>query len=282
MQHIVFNTKKSILCALIVVSSVTAKAQIEWQSRNALSASASLSEKIGLKMSHLRSYNISENFSDIFNQTALQVSYDLPGRWDISGGAQVTTPASSDDPKTRVYLRASHSTRLPHRISWTNALRLENNSKNEDRFRQRIGLSTKLGLRKRLDFLNLSPSATYALYYNIGGDPIRYYDKDAKVIARQTPDGFHRSRLMLNINSKINKYLRIGLGYMRQWEFNFLTPETRKINVFDPVRNRTLRPFNNFNAIGLSAQINLDPFIQKINSNNKNLEPKNFNYGKAY
>ena len=101
------------------------------------------------------------------------------------------------------------------------------------------------------------------MFYNIGGGTIRYYDKNEQLIARQSPDGFHRGRLTVNFNSKVNKYLRIGLYYMRQQEFNFLTSDTRKMNVYDPVRDRTLRPFKNFNAVGLSAQFNLNPFLNK-------------------
>lgn len=147
------------------------------------------------------------------------------------------------------------------KLNWTNAMRFEWHSKNENRFRQRIGLSTRLALRKRVTPLKLSPSVTYAVFYNIGGSPIRYYDKDAQLVARQTPDGLHRSRLTLDLNAKLTDYLRVSLYYMKQSEFNFLATDTRKMNVYDPVRNRTLRPFNNFNAIGLTAMVNLDPLF---------------------
>lgn len=261
MQYrLVYKIKNSLL-AVLLLCSFPAIAQSEWQSRNSLSVAASLSDKIGLKVNHIRAYEITDKFNSTFYQTAFQVKYELPKRWDLSGGVQFLTSASSKETRNRIFIRASHTTRITKKINWTNSVRLETNSKNEDRFRQRIGLYTRLGLRKRLDFLNLSPSVTWSMFYNIGGDPIRYYDKDAQLIARQSPDGFHRGRLTFNLNSKVNKYLRIGFYYMRQQEFNFLTPDTRKMNVYDPVRNRTLRPFRNFNAIGLSAQINLDPVL---------------------
>ncbi len=49
---------------------------------------------------------------------------------------------------------------------------------------------------------------------------------------------------------------------MRQQEFNLFVPDTRKMNVYDPLRNRTLRPFNNYNTLGVTAQIVLDPLFK--------------------
>jgi len=238
-------------------------AQTEWQNWNSIELQMPISQKIGIKASHLRAYSITNRYSGVFNQLGLQVSYELNKRWDLQGGAQFITPAASKETRTRIYARLSNTARLAAKLNWTNSLRAEINSKNEHRFRQRLIITTRLGLRKRLDFMNLAPSVAYSVFYNIGGNPIAYYDKDAQLIARQTPDGFHRSRFTVNLNSKINPYLRISLYYMRQQEFNFLSSDTRKMNVYDPVRNRILRPFNNYNTIGLSAQVVLDPFFNK-------------------
>lgn len=262
MKRTLVNTKQIMLFMMIVISSRLVFAQSDWQSRNSLSVAASLSDKIGLKVNHLRAFEATDQFRSTFYLTGLQVKYELAKRWDLTGNVQYLTSASSKETKNRIYLQASHSTRLSKKLNWTNSIRLETNSENVSRFRQRIGLYTRLNLRKRIDFLNLSPSVTYSLFYNIGGNPIRYYDEDAELIARQSSDGFHRGRLAFSLNSKINKYLRFGVYYMKQQEFNFLTPDTRKINVYDPVRDRTLRSFNNFNAVGLSAQINLNPILK--------------------
>lgn len=237
-----------------------ASAQSEWQNRNAVSINASLSEKLQAEYSHMRAYNMTDRFKNTFNQHAFQIGYRLNKRLNFSGGIQLINPVGPRETRTRIYLRAAHSTRLDQ-FTWTNSVRVETNSKNETRFRQRIGIATRLGLRKRMDFLNLSPSITYSMFYNIGGNPIRYYDEEASLLARQTPDGFHRGRLTLAFNSKLNDYVAVTLYYMRQQEFNFLTPSTRKMNVYDPVRNRTLRPFNNFNVLGLSLNISLDELI---------------------
>lgn len=256
-------TLRNCLLGVLLISSFNVIAQQEWQSRNSISVAASLDDNISIKVNHLRAYEITDHFKSTFYQTGFQVRYDLNKRWDLFGGVQFLTSASSKETRNRLYIRAAHTTRISKKLNWTNSIRLETNSKNQTRFRQRIGLYTRLGLRKRLDFLNLSPSVTYSMFYNIGGGTIRYYDKNEQLIARQSPDGFHRGRLTVNLNSKVNKYLSIGLYYMRQQEFNFLTPDTRKMNVYDPVRDRTLRSFKNFNALGLSAQFNLNPFLNK-------------------
>lgn len=256
------NHRKSILLLVTLLFSFAwLQSKAQWQSRNAISVAVSLTDKVDLTASHLRAYDLNNKFNNIFYQSGLQVKYELSKRWDLSGNIQFLTGGASNETRTRAFIRAAHTYRLTKKINWTNSIRLETNSQNENRFRHRIGFATRLGLRKRLDFLNLSPSVTYQLFYNIGGTPIRYYNDSKQLIARQSPDGLHRSRIILNLNSKLNKYLNVSLYYMRQQEFNFLSTDTRKMNVYDPVRNRTLRPFDNFNTIGLSAQINLNPLF---------------------
>lgn len=254
--------KKSYLTAgILILFSSKAISQTEWQNWNGVNVNASLTKKAGVSVGHTRSYNISEKYKNQFNQTAIQFSYEITKKWDVFGGVQFISPAFKRDVRTRLHVRAAHTMRLSKKVNWTNSLRFETNSKNENRFRQRVAVSTRIGLRKRLDFLNLAPSLSYTLFYNIGGNPINYYDKAGVVLINQTPDGFHRSRITATLNSKINNYLRISLYYMRQQEFNFLTKETRSMNVYDPVKQKISRPFNNFNCIGLTASVSLDPLI---------------------
>lgn len=233
-------------------------AQSDWQNWNAIELQANVAPKIGVELGHLRSYNLKNGYAAIFSQTSFQFKYELSRQWGLQAGLQLLTPDSVKDTRSRIYVRAAHTTRISKKVNWTNSLRIETNSGNENRFRQRIIYTARIGLRKRLDFLNLSPSVAWSMFYNIGGNPIRYYDKNAQLIARQTPDGLHRSRLTINLNSKVNDYLRVSLYYMRQQEFNLFVHDTRKMNVYDPVRNRILRPFNNYNTLGVTAQIVLD------------------------
>lgn len=258
-----YNCLKILLLQTSLLFLNTVDAQTEWQNWNGITVSSSLTDKVSAKIGHTRAYSLSDQFKNIFSQSQFQLTYQLNKKWDIQSGIQIIVPDSSKNTRTRIYLRAAYTTRINRKISWTNSVRIETNSKNENRFRQRMIISTRLGLRKRLDLLNMAPSITYSIFYNIGGSPIRYYDENNLLIARQTPDGFHRSRLTLNLNSKITKYLSVSLYYMRQQEFNFLTTATRKINVVDPIRSRIIRPFNNYNTLGITAQFNLDPLIKK-------------------
>lgn len=253
--------KRLLIFSVFCLSAGASFAQTDWQNWNAVEVQADLNRKLGLEAGHLRSYNMSDGYKGVFSQTSFQVKYELSRQWDLQVGLQLLVPDSSKETRTRIYIRAAHTWRISRELNWTNSLRVETNSKNENRFRQRVIFTTRLGLRKRLDFLNLAPSVAWSLFYNIGGNPIRYYDKDAQLVARQTPDGLHRSRFTLNLNSKVNDYLRISLYYMRQQEFNLFSSPTRQMNVYDPVRDRVLRPFNNYNTLGVTAQIVLDPLF---------------------
>lgn len=249
----------SVFVLLFVSASINAQA--DWQNWNALEIQGNLSKKVDIKAGYLKAYSLTDRYTTVFNQASVRVNYELNKKWDIQGGVQFITLLSAKQTRKRVFARAAYTSRINKKVNWINSVRVETNSQNEYRFRQRIIFTTRLGLRKRLDFLRLTPSISYSLFYNFGGDSIRYYNKEAQLISRQTPDGFHRGRILVNFNSKVNDYLRINLYYMRQQEFNLFSPETRKMNVYDPVRNKTLRPFNNYNTIGLSIQVMINTFF---------------------
>ncbi len=263
MNNISHCIKKLILLTLLFFISLYVNAQSEWLNWNGIIVSGALTKKVGAKISHTRAYNLSQQYQNVFNQSQFQLAYEINKKWDVQAGLQLIASPDTSDTRKRIFTRVSYNSRLSKKINLLNSIRFETNSKNENRFRQRIIFTARLGLRKRLEFLNLAPSVAYSIFYNIGGNPIRYYDKDAQLVARQTPDGFHRSRLIINLNSKISRHLSVSMFYMRQQEFNFLVADTRKMNVYDPLRNRILRPFNNYNTLGLNLQINLDPFIKK-------------------
>jgi hypothetical protein len=139
----------------------------------------------------------------------------------------------------------------------------EIHSANETRFRNRIIYITRLSNKKRLDFLHLNLSASYWLFYNIGGSPIRYFDKAGAVVTRKSPDGFHRGRLILAANSKLSKHLSLSVYYMRQQEFNFLSNEYRKVNVVNPNTGRIARAFDDYNVAGITLSYNIDLYKLK-------------------
>lgn len=259
-----FSQRLMLVVLIFLFTNSKVIAQTDWLNWNGVDVSSSLTDKLSAKFGHTRAFNVTNKYENVFNQTSFQLSYELTKKWDIYGGVQLLSiPDIKSGLRKRVFVRAAYTSRLNPKLNWTNSIRAETNSKNENRFSQRVILTTRLGLRKRLAFLKLAPSISYSLFYNLGGGPIRYYDENAQLLARQTADGLHRSRVSINLNSKISPYFSVTLYYMRQQEFNLLTPATRKINVYDPVRNIMLRPFNNYNTIGLTAKFNIDPLIRK-------------------
>lgn len=251
--------KVTLLFFATALSTIHTYAQREWKNWNGINVQIPVVKKLDVQLGHTRAYNLSDKYRNEFNQTAFQFRYDHNRHWDFSTGLQIIKPVSATESRQRFFVRAAYTARvLDKKFNWTNSLRIDQNSKNERRFRQRIIVSTRLATRKRLEFLNLTPSVMYTMFYNIGGSPIRYYDANSILIDTDTPDGFHRGRFTANLNSKINDYLRLNLYFMTQTEFNFLSSPTNKMNVYDPVRNRTLRPFDNFNVIGATLNVSLD------------------------
>jgi hypothetical protein len=110
---------------------------------------------------------------------------------------------------------------------------------------------------------------SYSLFYNIGGNPIQYYDKNEVSTVMQTPDGFHRGRLSLNLNSKISKYLSLSVYYMMQREFNLFTDDYHKINIVNPVTGNIIRRFQDYNVIGTSLSLDFNLYKKKNKSTKK-------------
>ena len=92
---------------------------------------------------------------------------------------------------------------------------------------------------------------------NPGGNPVQYYDKSGLPSIKQTPDGLHRGRLIINLNSKINNILSISLYYINQKEFN-LGINSKGLNVVNPSTGKITRPFDNYQVAGLTFTFNFD------------------------
>lgn len=255
------NRIKLIVAMLVFSSSIAA--QTENQLWSSITVTSKVARKTRVDVSFMNASSMSNKFTEVFNQGSLSVDYQLTKAWNVETGLNILSPINTLGNRMRYYVRAAYNTKVGDHLRWTNAVRVEHNSEAETRFRQRVILSTRLAAQDRLTSLRLTPFVSYSLFYNIGGAPIRYYSGDGLEIAKQSPDGFHRGRLTLGANSKINDYTRISLSYMIQNEFNFLTPETRKMNVTDPLRNRVLRPFNDFNAVLLNLTFDISKVIKK-------------------
>ena len=254
----------SLTAAIFLFSAHISRSQTEWKNWNTAQLNFSLTKKLDIRFSHLKAFTISNGFSSDFNQSSIHASYDLTKKLDINAGYTFGGSNTLTDGGSRVSLRLGYKIKLADVLSWTNAVQAEIHSKSETRYHQRIILSSRLSPRKRLEFLNLSPAISYSLFYNIGGSPIQYYDsKTGEPTVKQTPDGFHRGRLMINLNSKLTKHFSVAVFYMMQREFNLFTPEFRRMNITKPTNGRIVRPFDNYNVLGLTLQYDIDLYSKK-------------------
>jgi hypothetical protein len=229
----------------------------EWKMWGGAGMDMSFSKKTEFSISYLRAYNLGETVQVSFNQGSASFSYDFNKHLDAKVGIVLSQFPTSGKVTYRYYLRGSYMIPLGDAFTWTNGLQGEKHSANENRFDYRFIYITRLGLRKRLDFLRLAPSVSYWLYYNTGGSRIQYYDESGQASEKETSIGIHRGRLMINLNSKISDALSVSAYYLRQNEFNLFTA-ARGINVVNPRTGNITRPFSNYNVFGMSLKINLD------------------------
>ena len=256
----VSRAKFTPLVALLFFVSILASAQQkEWQNWNTVSLKIPVSKKLDFRFTQLGSFAPSNGYALNFTQTSATLSVDLTKRFSIKFGDQLNyIPGGANNLRNRIFVRGSFNNKFSRILKAEHSLQAEQHGKNETRYHQRLIFVNSLNLRHRFSPLKLRPSVSYALYYNIGGTPIQYYDKSGSPTIAQAPDGFHRARLQAGFNSKISKHIQLSLYYMSQREFNFLSPEDKKINVLNPATGKILRPFNDYNVMGLSIHFALD------------------------
>lgn len=267
-KNAIGNESLLLFFLLFFLSGFNMYAQNNLKSWNSAQLELSLTKKLDMRFSHLRAYDINNGFSSDFSQSSAHLDYDFTKRFSMSAGAVLGSLSAADD-ANRATLRATFKTPVADVLTWSNSIQGEIHSANQNRYRERIVLIARLGAKNRLDFLRLSPSVSYSLYYNIGGSPIQYYDKNEQPVIQQTPDGFHRGRLSFNMNSRIAKHFSFTVYYMMQREFNLLTDDYHKINVADANTGKIIRPFNDYNVIGTTMSFNFDLYKKKKNSAKK-------------
>ena len=265
--------KTLFLSILFLASVFSVNAQNDLKSWNSAQLNLSFTKKLDLRFSHLRGYNISNGFSSDFSQSSVHLDYDFTKRFSMSTGA-ILGSFSAVDGANRFVLRGTYKIPLADVLNWSNSIQGEIHSSTETRYRYRLIYITRLSTKRRLDFLRLSPSVSYSLFYNIGGNPIQYYDKNEVPTVQQTPDGFHRGRLSLNLNSKITKNLSLSVYYMMQREFNLFTNDYHKINIVNPVTGKIIRRFQDYNVIGTTLSFDFNLYKKKKKSTKKT---KDFN-----
>ncbi|MEO5906415.1 MAG: hypothetical protein ABIQ11_06805 [Saprospiraceae bacterium] len=221
-------------------------------------ANVSVTKKADFSVGYMRDYEGIESLNHkAYDQESASFQYDVTKWYEPGAGIIRTQTASSGKITYRYYLVNSFKARLGDHLKWTNGLQVEKFSPNETRYDYRFVYLTRFGLTKRIKFLQLAPSVSYRLYYNVGGNKLQYYDSAGNRDVKETPDGFHRGRLIVNLNSKISDLLSVSLYYLNQHEFN-ICPESHAINIMVPVTENIIRPFNNYNVVGLSVKFNID------------------------
>ena len=249
-----------LLLLLLIGSPQSAQGQYKTRLWSSFNVGAPLTEKLDIRASYIKSLNIDEpGLETSFNWYAAALTYQVSKDWRLQMGTAWMNLPSSGRTTHRWTMEGSHRIKLDRRFTLRNSLQLEAHNDQESRFDYRVILGSRIGLRKRLDFLGVAPSLNYALFFNIGGAPIRYFSESGEEIARKPSNGLHRGRLMANFNFNISKPIRLSLYYINQHEFNLVLSETNKINVLNPNTGRIQRPFNNQHIIGLALSYQIKP-----------------------
>ena len=251
------KNKISLLIIFFLLSVGNSFSQTVWNGWGTVNLSVPVTKKLDVRLGHMRAYEFNGG-KNSFNQTQLRLEYDILKNTKLYAGALVNEiPSSTKGVRKRAFVRMAYKARLFDALNFTNGIHGEINSKEENRFKYRAMLYSSLALKHRLTALNLQPSVTYNLFYNIGGDSLQYYDKSGLKTIKQTADGFHRGRLYLNLNSKINNRFSVTAYAMFQREFNLFTDANHSINVINPRTGNVARSFDNINVAGLTFDISL-------------------------
>jgi hypothetical protein len=235
----------------------TLQAQPDLKAWGAVSYQMPAAKKVNFSIEHLRAYNTTKNWENEFNQVQGRLEIDLGKKNDLFIGDLISLTPGSTEIKNRVFIRGTHKTKLGNFFRWQNGLQAEWHSKNETRYQYRFVASSRIYLKKRLTTLNLAPSITGFVFYNLGGKEVQYYDSNKQPSVKQAPDGFHRARLQFTVNSKISDKFNISFYYMLQREFNISNDVNHSINYYNPVTNKIIRPFDNYNVAGITLGISL-------------------------
>lgn len=132
--------------------------------------------------------------------------------------------------------------------------------------------------------LKIKPFFANSLHYYLGGRPITYYNNQGRIIAYNSPDGFHRIRLKTGSSLAPLKKVpfTITLYIVFQWEFNNYLFPNRSLNYkkpatltnisypFKPLPINTKLPFNNYISIGLHLSYTIKVKIKKKKNAKRN------------
>lgn len=249
-----------ILLLFLLSSPGLAYGQYSTRLWNNFTLGAPITQNWSARLSYMKSTNLnSGDFNTAFNWYSIRLNYKYDLNWNFNFGVACMELPLVDRTTTRVFAEGTYRIILSRRLVLKNSLQMEWHNKEEYRFDYRAIWSSRIGLRRRLEFLKVAPSLTYSLFFNAGGTPIQYFDEIGEKIARNPSLGIHRGRVQANFNFKLNPLMRLSVFYINQHEFNLAFSETRRINVLNPNTGRIQRPFNNQHIIGTTLSFNISP-----------------------
>jgi hypothetical protein len=121
------------------------------------------------------------------------------------------------------------------------------------KYRYRFIYSIKLYFKNKFLPLRATPYLRGQLYYYLDGKPLNYWDENGEtLLARNSPNDFHRYRLSAGIRFRPAKHFYVTLYYIQQEEFNTTFTKYRQLNILNKSQTAIKYPFNDYQVLGLS------------------------------
>ena len=242
-------------------------------------------DNIGLSVSPSKKLNISVgqtygfNFSPArlsFIQSGLSINYRIEKKIKVSGYYRHSLGFRSNGEKSHKFriggLVSLRKKREKNSIS--NSLLLEYHGKNETKYRARLIYVFRIQTKSEhfIKSIKLKPFFSTALFYNIGGNPIKIYDDRGNYLGKFVPFGFHRIRLTTGVSYSPIKFVKVSFQLMRQQEFNTDFAKTNRMNNYDWDKDKIRRPFSNYWMMGIGLKF----YIKHKNNPIKNYIPNRY------
>lgn len=255
------NQKHFLLAASLLFASGII-AQSDWRNWYEASFGIAFSKKIDVSLSHLRSYDVPNSFHNNFNESSVDVSYYFTKNFFVRSGFSLTELPKDRITTNKYFSRLGYKIPIAKILHWSNSLQGEINTVSGQANTYRFIYITRLVTSHRLKFLKLSPSVSYWLFYTKGGKAIQYFDDAGSPLVKDTPDGLHRGRFVLNLNTKLSSVLSLSLFYINQKEFNL---SGRDINVVNPRNGKVARPFRDYQVAGINLSFSFKVYKNRSN-----------------
>jgi hypothetical protein len=142
-------------------------AQKDLKAWGAVSFQIPAGKKITFGAEYLRAYNATKKWENEFNQAQGRLGIRMGRNIDMFMGDIITLAPGSDAIKNRLFVRGAHKIKLGETFRLQNTVQTELYSKNESRYQYRFIVSSRINIKKRFSALQLAPSVTGFVFYNI-------------------------------------------------------------------------------------------------------------------